>query len=205
MNLHSSPPCAVSEVVVLADLCTSLCVSPARGSISVGDCWGRQHTVASVGGGPRREEIGAQKDRRVEHHTSKSSLKVSQRSSGSLYLAEELVIANDYLYGVNLEEVGHQSLVLYQFEATEGCVMCGNDKEAVPCLHPGLEVRDFPGRRAFLVTAFSYSGLGSLNWHYIIYCRQQVIKINVITSPDDRTAMKKWINSPMPAPRGAKK
>ena len=62
---------------------------------------------------------------------------------------EELVIANDYLYGVGLEEVGHQCLVLYQFEATGGCVMCGDNKEAVPCLHPGSEVRDFPGRGLF--------------------------------------------------------
>ena len=38
-------------------------------------------------GGPRQEDIGAQKDQRVEHHTSKSSLKVSQRSSGSLAAA----------------------------------------------------------------------------------------------------------------------
>ena len=76
-----------------------------------------------------------------------------------------MVIANDYLYGVDLEEVGHQSLVLYQFEATEGCVMCGDDKEAVPCLHPDLEVRDFPRRRAFLVTLFDYLELGRLNWH----------------------------------------
>ena len=38
-------------------------------------------------GGPRQEDIGAQKDRRVEHHTIKSSLKVSQRSSGSLAAA----------------------------------------------------------------------------------------------------------------------
>ena len=47
------PPCAVSEVVALADLCTSLCVSPVRGSISVGGCWGRQPTVESVGGGSK--------------------------------------------------------------------------------------------------------------------------------------------------------
>ena len=56
---------------------------------------------------------------------------------------EELVIANSYLYGVGLEEVEHQCLVLCQLEATGGCVMCGDDKEAVPCLHPGLEVREF--------------------------------------------------------------
>ena len=47
------PPCAVSEVVVLADLCTSICVSPVKGSISVGGYWGRQPTVGSVGGGSK--------------------------------------------------------------------------------------------------------------------------------------------------------
>ena len=76
-------------------------------------------------------------------------------------------------------------LVLYQFEGTGGCVMYGDDKEAVPCLHPGLEVCDFPGRGTLLVNPFGYWGLGRLNWHYIIYCRQQVIKINALTSPDD--------------------
>ena len=90
----------------------------------------------------------------------------------SCRLAEKLVIANGYLYGVGLEEVRHQRLVLYQFEATGGCVMCGDNKEAVPCLHPGLEVCDFPRRGTLLVTAFGYWGLGRLNWHYIIYCRQ---------------------------------
>ena len=60
----------------------------------------------------------------------------------------------------------------------------GDDKEAVPCVHPGLGVRDFPGRGALLVTPFGYWGLGRLKWLYIIYSRQQVIKINVLTSPD---------------------
>ena len=41
-----------------------------------------------------------------------------------------------------------------------------------------------PGRGALLVTQFGYWGLGCLNCHYIIYCRQEVIKINVLTSPD---------------------
>ena len=63
-------------------------------------------------------------------------------------------------------------------------MMCGDDKKAVPCLHPGLKVSDLPGRGALLVTPFGYSGLGSLDWHYIIYYRQQVIKINVLTSLD---------------------
>ena len=67
----------------------------------------------------------------------------------SCRLVEELVIANGYLYGVGPEEVGHQCLVLYQFKATGGCVMCGDDKEAVPCFHPGLKVCDFPGRVLF--------------------------------------------------------
>ena len=52
----------------------------------------------------------------------------------------------------------------------------GDDKEAAPCLHPGLEVRDFPGRGALLVTPFGYWGLGHLKWLYIIYSRQQVSK-----------------------------
>ena len=64
------------------------------------------------------------------------------------------------------------------------CMMCGNDKKAFPCLIPGLKVSEFSGRGALLVTRFGYWGLGSLDWHYIIYCRQQVIKINVLTSPD---------------------
>ena len=99
-------------------------------------------------------------------------------------LAEELVVANGYMYGVGLEEVGHQCLVLYQFKAVGRCMMRGNDKKAVPCLHPGLKVSDFSGRDALLVTPFGHWGLGSLDWHYIVYCGQQVIKINVLTSPD---------------------
>ena len=53
-------------------------------------------------------------------------------------------------------------------------MMCGNDKKAGSCLHPGLEVSYYPGRGY----SFWLLGVGPPELHYIIY------KINVSTSPD---------------------
>ena len=153
-------PRAVSKVVALANFCTSLRVSPLGRSTSVGGCCGSLPTVGSVGGGAKaggdwcsKGPAGGASDQQVLLKGIPAEQWIPSSS-----LAEELVIANGYMYGVGLEEVGHQCLVLYQFQATGRCMMCGDDKKAVPCLHPGLKVSDFPGRGALLVTLLATGG-----------------------------------------------
>ena len=82
--------------------------------------------------GPRQEEIGAQKDWRVDHHTSKFSLKIFQQSSGSLQLPGR-IIGHSNATCMGRPGRGGTPVPGIVFQVRR-CVICGNDKEAVPCL-----------------------------------------------------------------------